>query len=59
MTLINRIEQAGEGERDPFAEHRIRGGCVPVFHNLCGRRTTYRQCQCDHCSAILKAGESG
>jgi len=23
---------------------------IPVFHNTCGKRTTYRQCNCKTCT---------
>lgn len=26
--------------------------CIPVFHNICGRRTTDKPCACQQCEAI-------
>lgn len=25
------------------------GDCIPTYHNMCGRRTTYLPCRCRHC----------
>lgn len=33
----------------------IDGEMVPVFHNICGHRTTYQQCQCARRQALEKS----
>lgn len=35
---------------DPIYGGRVTGETVPTFHNLCGRRTIYRQCGCRACT---------
>ena len=35
------------------------GGCVAVFHNLCGRRTLRKSCDCQTCRAALSAAGGG
>lgn len=34
----------------PSARHML-SEVLPTFHNVCGKRTLYRSCQCDQCKA--------
>lgn len=31
------------------------GSCIPVYHNICGRRTLHRTCNCKVCRSPFDA----
>lgn len=53
MTDLSSLIERIEPPRDIFSE------CVAVFHNLCGRRTVHRSCDCKTCRAPFDAALKG
>lgn len=52
-TRAERGDDAGELLRE-FRKYRP-GDCIPTYHNMCGRRTTYLPCRCRHCRSLQAA----